>query len=94
MSFSLDYIREKTVEYTKEALSDGVLVTPEKDVEHDGIHPETGRDLETPSSFKEELMQTWTMDLDISDTEKSKIAEIIDSVLRHALPEDLRGFLD
>lgn len=55
MSFSLDYIREKTAEYIREALNDGVLVAPEKDIEHDGNHPDTGRDLETPSSLKEDM---------------------------------------
>lgn len=94
MSFSLSYIREKTMQYTKEALDEGVIVTPEYDVKHDGIHPETGRDLETPSSFKEDMLQVWTMDLDISDPEQSHIVEVIDSVLHHTLPEDLRGFLD
>lgn len=93
MSFSFEYMRAKTKEYAEEAVRDGLIVEPDTDIEFDGVHPDNGRDLETPSSFTNEMMQVWTLDLGLSDNEKSEIEKMIKTVLNETLPENLRDFL-
>lgn len=93
MAFSHDYIRTKTAEYTQEALKEGRLVSPDEDRTNDGIHPETGRDLETPTSFVADMMDVWTLDQGLSFEQKQEIEVIVANTVYSTLPDDLKNYL-
>ena len=89
MSFSDEYIEKQTKHYTQEALQDGVLVSPDECGENDGQHALSKRDLETPDSFVEDMMQTWTVDLGLTEARESEIRAIVVSVVSETIPEEL-----
>lgn len=93
MCTSLDEARTSIIESATQALKDGLLVTPDIFDRHDGQHPESLRDLDTPASFAAGLLEAWTVDMEFSDDEKAQIEALIHETLSQQLPEALRGHL-
>lgn len=90
---SLTYIRAKTAEYTQIDLQNGLIVTPDVCDKNDGQHPETGRDLETPTSYINEMVQVWTSDMGYSTEEEAEIEALVYDVVTSNITEELKRFL-
>lgn len=93
MSTSLDKIRASVLDDMQQALAEGLLVSPETCHDHDGQHPDSHRDLDTPVSFATGLLEAWTVDSDCSDSDKERIEALIYETLAEHLPKDLLGHL-
>lgn len=93
MSLNSEHIIAKTRQYTREALEQGLIVTPDADREYHGQHPDTLRDVDTPTSFIEDMMQVWTLDMEYSLEEMARIETLVTKSVEQELPEDLKQFL-
>lgn len=93
MAHSNEYIKDRTKFYLQSALEEGRLVHPDVEAANDGQHPETKRDLETPGSFHLEMIETWTLDLGLSEERKDEIDTIVREVIEDNLPVELQGYL-
>ena len=93
MSVDAEYIIARTRQYTREALEQGLIVTPQYDTDHDGQHPESKRDLDTPTSFIEDMVQVWTLDKGYPPEEEARIQTLVTKSVEMELTEELKRFL-
>lgn len=91
--FSLSYIKTQTAYYTKASLESGKMVSPDEYDKHDGRHPETGNDLETPSSFLQDMIATWTLDIELTEDESDNIESVTEQIIYDNLPDELKQYL-
>jgi hypothetical protein len=87
--FDNPYIAERTREYIECALNEGRIVDSDTFEANDGTHPESDCDLETPASFMEDMMSTWTLDMELSDEREEEIASLVRGAMEELLPEHL-----
>lgn len=90
---SLSYIRSKTAEYTQVDLQNGLIVTPDVCDQNEGRHSKSDRDLETPTSYINDMIQVWTCDMDYSQDEEAEIETLVHEVVKANLTEELKRFL-
>ena len=77
MSYIDSYIAKQTKAYTQVAIDEGVLVSPQVEAECDGHDVVSKRDLDTPNTFIEGMMQVWTADLGLTKDRESEIRAIV-----------------
>lgn len=89
MTISFDHITQEVRAEAKQALQHGLLVSSDVYERHQGVHPESGKALETPSLFEDRLVNYWTNVRKDHPFEEDEIDEHIDNVLYHFLPKEL-----
>ena len=90
---SLSYIRSKTAEYTQIDLQNGLIVTPDACDKNNGTQSESGRDLETPTSYINGMVEVWTCDMGYSEQEEAEIESLVYDVVASNITEELKRFL-
>lgn len=93
MSFTDQYIEEKTKCYTLEAVAAGKVVTSEEYYANEGEGVVADCDLDTPSSFVEDMMATWTLDLGLTEGREAEIRNIVVRVVSENIPKEMRDCL-
>lgn len=89
----LNCIRNKTTDYTREDLRKGLIVSPDYYEKHDGQHPDSLRDLNTPTSYVSEMLAVWTLDLGYSPEDEGEIERIVTKTICSCLPDELKNYL-
>ena len=90
MQFSIEYIKEQSMEEAKKAIKEGRLVSSETDIKFNGVHPDTGRDLDTVGSFVAGELEVWTLDQGLSSDEVAKIESVVADAVNSVLPEEMQ----
>lgn len=90
---SQDDLKAITINCTREAIKRGVIVTPDVYDQYQGQDPDTGRTLETPTSFIKGMVKLWAVDLQNTPESAPDIHTLVQSVVEPNLTEELKRFL-
>lgn len=88
-----DDLKAITINCTREAVKRGVIVTPDVYDQYNGQDPDTGRTLETPTSFIKGMVKLWSVDLQNTAQLDTDIHALVQSVVEPNLTEELKRFL-
>ena len=70
-----------------------MIVTPDVYEQYKGQDPDTGRTLETPTSFIKGMVKLWAVDLQNTQEPDADIHTLVQSVVEPNLTEELKRFL-
>lgn len=93
VGFNDEYIKAQTEIYLKDAIASEKIMSPHYVMEYDGIHAVDDHEVYTPSSWGNDMLQVWILDLELSQEREDQIEVLINKVMKELLPSELAEYL-